>query len=151
MPCQRDRQCDIMESVGLGKLLPGAVNDGGCTFSQGYYENRAFIVSLTNTSTLWLLLSVLFQVYASGPNVIILTEQLEWVQTLSSASFGYSNVRTNCVHCAALGGKVSSVENKQTISYQFDLQIAAGWGSNVTIFQPTSTDSIGKVVIDSIP
>ena len=34
-----------MESVGLGKVLPGAVNDGGCTFSQGYYENRAFIVS----------------------------------------------------------------------------------------------------------
>lgn len=38
-----------MESVGLGKLLPGAVNDGGCTFSQGYYENRAFIVSLPTT------------------------------------------------------------------------------------------------------
>lgn len=37
-----------MESVGLGKVLPGAVNDGGCTFSQGYYENRAFIVSLTS-------------------------------------------------------------------------------------------------------
>lgn len=34
-----------MESIGLGKVLPGAVNDGGCTFSQGYYENRAFIVS----------------------------------------------------------------------------------------------------------
>ena len=40
-----------MESIGLGKLLPGAVNDGGCTFSQGYYENRAFIVSLPNTRT----------------------------------------------------------------------------------------------------
>lgn len=39
-----------MESVGLGKVLPGAVNDGGCTFSQGYYENRAFIVSPPNRS-----------------------------------------------------------------------------------------------------
>jgi len=34
-----------MESVGVGRVLPGAVNTGGCTFSQGYYENRAFIVS----------------------------------------------------------------------------------------------------------
>ena len=41
--------------------------------------------------------------------MIILTEQLEWVQTLSSASFGYPNVRTNCVHCAALGGKVTTI------------------------------------------
>ena len=48
------RQCNqklyAMESVGLGKVLPGAVNDGGCTFSQGYYENRAFIVSPPNES-----------------------------------------------------------------------------------------------------
>jgi len=100
-----------MESVGLGKVLPGAVNDGGCTFSQGYYENRAFIVSLTNKNAhLAFVRFIMFQVYASGPNVIILTEQLEWVQTLSSVSFGYSNVRTNCVHCAALGGKVNTAE-----------------------------------------
>ena len=107
-----------MESVGLGKVLPGAVNDGGCTFSQGYYENRAFIVSPLNTCTCRTLSSRVrvVQVYASGPNVIILTEQLEWVQTLSSASFGYSNVRTNCVHCAALGGKVIAVLNKRTMS-----------------------------------
>jgi len=40
-----------MESVGVGRVLPGAVNAGGCTFSQGYYENRAFIVRCLHSST----------------------------------------------------------------------------------------------------
>ena len=46
---QQAQKLYVMESVGLGKVFPGAVNDGGCTFSQGYYENRAFIVSPPNT------------------------------------------------------------------------------------------------------
>ena len=69
------------------------------------------------------------------------------MQTLSSASFGYSNVRTNCVHCAALGGKVTTKLYTQAQCLIFDIsQIAAGWGSNVAIFQPTSTDGVGKVM-----
>ena len=40
-----------MESVGVGRVLPGAVNAGGCTFSQGYYENRAFIVRYLHYTT----------------------------------------------------------------------------------------------------
>ena len=57
------------------------------------------------------------QVYASGPNVIVLTKQLEWVQTLSSVSFGFPSVRTNCVHCAELGGKVLLHRKSDHVGY----------------------------------
>lgn len=70
------------------------------------------------------------------------------MQTLSSVSFGYSNVRTNCVHCAALGGKVTIKLYTQAWCLTLDTsQIAAGWGSNVAIFQPIFTDGVGKVMV----
>lgn len=87
-------------------------------------SNGNFMVALV-TSRRALSLSTLFQVYASGSDVILLDGQLQHLQTIFGSMCGYGSTKVSCLHCVETTGRV-----------------IVAWGSEVVIFEPSTPEEL---------
>lgn len=90
----------------LHQILTGAANPSDYSFAAGSIDSVHFVVSSSLQKKILPLTNFIFQAYAAGYNIVILSGDFQRVQVLLSGNENNQSLLT-CIDCTHESGKVN--------------------------------------------